>query len=49
MQNPDGEYCQCLNWTVKVDGKMNELRLVIVTVNSTLADPGLASAKNGLG
>ena len=31
------------------DGKMNELRSVIVTVNSTRVDPGLASGKNGLG
>jgi hypothetical protein len=37
------------NWTVKFDGKMNELPSAIVTVNSTRVDPGLASGKNGLG
>ena len=37
------------NWTANFDGKMNELRSVIVTVNSTRVDPGLASGKNGLG
>ena len=40
---------QCLNWTANFDGKMNELHSVIVTVNSTRVDPGLASGKNGLG
>ena len=49
MRNPDGEYCWCLNWTANFDGKMNELRSAIVTVNSTRVDPGLASGKNGLG
>ena len=37
------------NWTANFDGKMNELRSAIVTVNSTRVDPGLASGKNGLG
>ena len=37
------------NWTANFDGKMNELRSVIVTMNSTRVDPGLASAKNRLG
>ena len=49
MWNPDGGYCRCLNWTANFDGKMNELRSAIVTVNSTQVDPGLASGKNGLG
>jgi hypothetical protein len=49
VRNPDGEYCQCLNWTANFDGKMNEPHLVIVTVNSTQVDPGLASGKNELG
>ena len=37
------------NWTEKFDGKMNELRSAIVTVNSTHVDPELALGKNGLG
>ena len=37
------------NWTANFDGKMNELRLAIATVNSIRVDPGLASGKNGLG
>ena len=37
------------NWTANFDGKMNELRSAIVTVNSTQVDPGLALGKNGLG
>jgi hypothetical protein len=37
------------NWAANFDGKMNELRSAIVTVNSTQVDPGLALGKNGLG
>jgi hypothetical protein len=37
------------NWTANFDGKMNELRSAIVTVNSTRVDPGLALGNNGLG
>ena len=49
MRNPDGGYSLCLNWTANFDGKMNEIRSAIVTVNSTRVDPGLASGKNWLG
>ena len=36
-------------FTANFDGKMNELRSAIVTVNSTRVDPDLALGKNGLG
>jgi hypothetical protein len=35
VKSPDGGYSWCLNWTANFDGKMNELCLAIVTVNST--------------